>query len=190
MAATPEDIVRAFVRDNKLGKLGNTKSLGVPELFYSPLYKELFKIEVDKIAAELLYTAENVLTNYDYNSIDSVPDSNPLVSYSAEGEIVYIKPSSSAYIATQSKNPMMINNSYLIYEASIFPVVESLSTEYGTTYNSILSNFGHIEEGQQDITPSIPRYDTNGNASYDLKIEFLDLAGVVSYKTYTIEEVV
>jgi hypothetical protein len=190
MAATPEDIVRAFVRENKLGNLGNTKALGVPTLFYSPFYKKLFNVETDKIAAELLFTAENVLTNFDYRSIDSVADNNPTVSYSAEGEIVYSKPNPTSYIATQLKNPVLINDSYLIYETSIFPIIQSLNTDYGTTYKSLLSKFGHIEEGQQNITPNIPRYDNNGNASYDLEIDILDVAGVISYKTYTIEEVV
>jgi hypothetical protein len=43
MAATPEDIVRAFVKENKLQQLGNAKSLGAPELFYSPFYKKLYE---------------------------------------------------------------------------------------------------------------------------------------------------
>jgi hypothetical protein len=182
MAATPEDIVRAFVKENKLQQLGNAKSLGAPELFYSPFYKKLYEKETQQIALELMFSAENILTNFDYTSIDSVPDTNPSIAYDTDGQIIYIKPNPSLYIANASKTPMLMNDSYLIYDAGISPALEKLDTKYGYTYNSVLSNFGYFKESSQEITPNLPKYDANGNPAYDLQIEFLDLSTVSSYE--------
>ena len=168
-------------------KSSSSKPVKYPELFYSPDYKQIFNSEIEEISLELLQSAETILTNFNFKTIDSVSESRPVASYDSFGVITGL----------ESKEPQeyknipdigQSENMYNISDLVIIPIRNSIEKNPNNTHATILSNFGSHSSGP-DIEQYRPGYLDDGTPYYDLEISPSNIGGILGYNIYMIEEV-
>lgn len=186
--ANASETVDSQASATALSKSNNLKATKFPNLFYSPDYKELFNKEIEEITLELLETAELVLTNFDYKTIEGIGDYRPSVSYDEFDSITSVELSESDNITVPQTTLEQSDITYNIAATTISPIKYSIQSLPGISYSSILSNYGYHSSGPNNIK-NYAGYRSNGQAYYDLEIPVLDVDGVIGYNIYMIEEV-
>lgn len=169
-------------------KKNNTKPVKYPKLWYSPDYKKIYDAEIEQINLMLLETADMMLSNFDYKTIDSLAENhNPMISYQddATRQIDYAEPVPN--VATHQTDVFTANKIYEIVSRVIIPIRQGLDESRNTDYQEILYNFGYHNKKDGFIRYR-PYYGSNGTAYYDLSISIPDISVVSKYKIYLIEE--
>lgn len=184
--------IKPDVEKNPVGRSGtapaNTKPVKYPKLWYSPDYKKIYDAEIKQINLLLLETADMMLSNFDYTTIDYVPENmNPTISSENDENraINYAEPP--ADIAPHQTNPFIANKTYEVVDNSLTPLRQNLDETRNSNYRNILSAFGYSSKSG-GFNQYRPYYSSNGTAYYDLSINIPDTDIVTGYKIYLIEE--
>ena len=155
------------------------------KLFYSPDYQTIYKKEIDEINLQLLNTAEMVLSNYDYRTIDSVNDSIVSISQNADGEfeIDFNPPEPTIFGAV---SPSISNTIFGISEKVVSIIEGKLNNTL--SYLSVLINYGK-PDATTKLPSGLPTYDKSGKPTYDLYLTGInDSNGVIGYNIYMVKE--
>ena len=129
-----------------------------------------------------------MLSNFDYKTIDYVPENmNPTISSENDELRVINYAEPPANIAVHQTNPFTANKTYEVVDVSITPLRQSLDESRNSDYQSILYNFGYHNKSNGFLRYR-PYYSSNGTAYYDLSINIPDTDIVTRYKVYWIEE--
>lgn len=166
----------------------NTKPVKYPKLWYSPDYKKIYDAEIEQLNLLLLETADMMLSNFDYRTIDSLAENaNPTISsQNDEFRVInYSEPTQN--VAPHQTSPFDANKIYSIVSRSITPLRQALDESRNTDYQSILHSFGYSNKSNGFLRYR-PYYSQNGTAYYDLSINIPDCNIVTGYKIYLIEE--
>lgn len=173
--------------DSSTSKSNSSKAVKYPELFYSPDYKQIFNSEIEEISLELLQSAETILTNFNFKTIDSVDESRPVASYDSFGIVTGL----------ESKEPQdyknipdigQAENLYNISDLVVIPIRNAIEKNPNNTHATVLSNFGYHSSGP-DIIQYKPGYLADGTPYYDLEVSPSNISGILGYNIYMIEEV-
>jgi hypothetical protein len=166
----------------KAGKTGPEKYIKV---WHSEDYKVTYENEVLRQALDILNLPDLVLSQYDWQTIDSLADSNGSSVYE-NGEVIY-EQYQEPEVKVQSTIPPEVANLVYKVQENISPIHDSLNNFISDDV-TILSNFGFHKTTRADFTALYPSYRNNGEPRYDLEVEFLDVDGVAGYTFYLVEE--
>lgn len=155
------------------------------KLWYSADYKATYEGEIQRQALQLLNLPDMVLSNYNWETIDSLQDSTG-TSFYENGEIIYEEYYEPEVKVQSSISPEAANLVYKIQE-NLVPIHVSLNNFRSSDYD-ILANFGLHRAAKSDITPFFPSYTNAGSPRYDLELEFRDAEEVTGYTIYLVEE--
>lgn len=166
----------------------NLKASKDKQLFYSPNYKVMYTALQEQIALEILNTAEMVLSNFDYQSIDLVDQSYSEIIENEDGTFEYLVAEDiDTVFATAS--PQTANMIFSINNATITSIDNALNNPLSDTYSDILKWYGRYNS-KGEFTANLPAYDNDGKPRYDLNLseDSVDISGVLGYNVYMIEE--
>lgn len=164
---------------------GKKRGTDLVKLWYSADYQKLYTAEIERQTLEILSLPDMVLSYYNWETIDSLPDSNGTLML--EGDEVIYQEYQEPEVKIQSTIPPEVANFIYKIQEQIAPVHDSLNN-YISTDATILSNFGYRKSRKSDITPSFPSYTSGGDPRYDIQLEFDDIDGVSGYAVYLVEE--
>lgn len=165
----------------------NLKASPGKTLFYSPDYKVLYDEILKETSLELLNTAEMVLANFDFQSIDDIDEVSVAVYQDAEGKFFVEKSEYQSPISTNI-NPSIAENTYMINDKVVSQIDDKLNNPKSQVYKDILSLYGR--DNGSSFIKYLPKYDEDGKPFYDLKIQLddIDISGVIGYNIFIIEE--
>lgn len=179
--------VKKFTKTVK-GVLPKVNSKAKPEntLFYSPNYKTLYDELFNNISLEILNTAEMVLTNFDYQTIDLVDEVSPALYQDIDGQFsVDFKDYTTVIVPSTGSS--IANMIYAVNDTTISDIDNKLNNPLSDVYADVLVYFGkHNAAGK--FVKYLPKYDADGKPHYDLQIPTTDISGVIGYNIYMIEE--
>lgn len=164
----------------------NSKASPGKTLFYSPDYKVIYDEVLKEASLTLLNTAEMVLANYNYETIDSVNESETFIFQNEDGAFSI---AFDEYVPSVigSIDPSTSNFMYAINETTISDLDNKLNNPASDVYSDILQYFGKYNSSNTFVK-YLPKYDEDGKPSYDLEIPLVDISGVLGYNIYMIEE--
>lgn len=180
---------------NSLPKLPESSKLKKPKaltpsqvLFYSPDYKATYEEEIQEMNLNLLSLAETALSNYDFQTIDTINETSNTVIYNQDGSVAGFDYADFSSITNHQTGTSISSKTYSISDNTISEIYTALNEKINTVYSNFISKFGHTKNGQTVTTTSFPGYDKNGNPYYDLEINVTDSPGVIRYNIYMVEE--
>jgi hypothetical protein len=191
---SPEDIMgdsyrfvkkfRQSVR-NVLPKV-NLKATNAKTLFYSPDYKVLYDKLFSDISLDLLNTAEMVLSNFNYQTIDLVDEDSSIVYQNDDGEyeIDFTEYPSNIIGSVDSSTANFI---YAINETTLSDIEDKLNVKGLEKFEQKMQYFGRGTD-TGSFTKYLPFYDENGVPRYDLEMPVVDISGVIGYNIFMIQE--
>lgn len=158
------------------------------KLWYSKDYNVLYDTEVKRISLQTLAMPELVLSNYDWETIDYVPDTVGRI-IMANGEVTSYTYATDKQIIKTSVNPQISEMIYKMQNTSFAPIIQSLDF-VRSGFETYLQNFGHYIKRSQNkgITQYFPGYYQNGEPYYDIEVTFEDIGEVTGYTIYLVEE--
>lgn len=165
----------------------STSAEQAKEIIKSEDYQRLYDSEIQSQALELLEIPEMVLSQYDWETIDSLVDKVGNQVYDNQGEVVYFDYQEPEQKVTSVVSPEKANLIYRIQNESFSDVQKALSS-YRSTFSGMLDNFGFHKSKNSELIAGFPSYTATGSPRYDLEISFVDVDAVNGYKVYLIEE--
>jgi hypothetical protein len=161
----------------------NLKASKKNTLFYSPDYKVLYDKIFSDISLDLLNTAEMVLSNFDYQTIDLVDETSSFVYQNSEGDyevdFTEYPPNIVGSVSASTAN--------LIYDISD-KVLSYIENELNSDeYLNSLKYFGKNDSTGSFIKYT-PSYDENGIPKYNLEISVDNSNSVIGYNIFMIQE--
>jgi hypothetical protein len=164
----------------------NLKAKPENTIFYSPNYKTLYDEFFKEVSLEILNTAEMVLSNFDYQTIDLVDSVSPATYQNTDGSfsINFRDVPPTVIASTDSSTANMI---YAINDTTVRDIDDKLNNPLSDVYSDVLNYFGkHSSSGT--FVKYLPKYDEDGKPYYDLQIPTVDISGVLGYNIYMVEE--
>jgi hypothetical protein len=164
----------------------NSKASPGKTLFYSPDYKVLYDEVLKDASLTLLNTAEMVLANYDYQTIDTVSE-NELYVYQDDDGQYFAEVLEYTDSVVPSVNATTANIIYAIQETTVSDIDDKLNNLLSNVYSDILQYFGKYNSSNEFVKFR-PGYTKDGRAYYDMELPIVDISGVLGYNIYMIEE--
>lgn len=156
------------------------------KLWYSDDYKKLYADEIRRISLQLLQMPDLVLSQFDWETIDFVPDYTGTV-IRENGEVIQTTYAEPQETIRSTVNPIIANTIFRIQNNTFAPVIKAVSP-LRSGYTKYLQNFGHHRNRSSEMREYFPGYKANGNPYYDIEIDFEDMPEVNSYTIYLVEE--
>jgi hypothetical protein len=164
----------------------NLKATHAKTLFYSPDYKVLYDKLFADISLDLLNTAEMVLSNFDYQTIDLVDEDSSIVYQNENGEyeVDFTEYPPNIVGSVDSSTADII---YEINDKTLSVVENELNIKSGEVFESKMKYFGKGTD-TGSFTKYLPSYDENGVPRYDLELPAPDISVVIGYNIFMIQE--
>jgi hypothetical protein len=162
------------------------KATNAKTLFYSPDYKVLYDKLFSDISLDLLNTAEMVLSNFNYQTIDLVDEDSSLIYQNNNGEyeIDFTEYPSNIIGSVDSPTANFI---YAINETTLSDIEDKLNVKSSEKFEQKMQYFGRGTD-TGSFTKYLPFYDENGVPRYDLEMPVVDISGVIGYNIFMIQE--
>ena len=164
----------------------NLKATHAKTLFYSPDYKVLYDKLFSDISLDLLNTAEMVLSNFNYQTIDLVDEDSSVVYQNQNGEyeVEFTKYPENIIGSVDSPTANFI---YAINETALSDIENKLNVKSSEKFEQKMQYFGRGTD-TGSFTKYLPFYDENGVPRYDLEMPVVDISGVIGYNIFMIQE--
>lgn len=165
--------------------IGKTTPAKYVKLWYSQDYKTVYDNEINKQVLELLNVPDMVLSQYDWETIDSMSDTNGTV-VRENDEVIYTE-YQEPEVKIQSTIPPEVANLVYKIQENLSPIHDSLNNYISNAITRLL-NFGFHKAKGADLTAIFPAYRAGGEPRYDFEVDFVDIDGVLGYNIYLVEE--